>query len=464
MTRRTTAHASRALPRRSFLGTALGAATLRGMGVSLALPAFESLRAPRAWAGAEPAAAIRMAFVYAPNGVIEKRWKPEGAGADYTPGPTLEPLSGLRQDFQVVSGLAHRNGTAGPDGAGDHARAMSTILTGTRPRKTAGSDIRAGVSVDQVAAHAIGHQTRFPSLELTCDAVRRSGECDSGYSCAYSFNMSWRSATQPATPEANPRLVFERLFGAGPGADRARNLTARLVERRSILDFVADDARRMADSLGHDDRHKFAEYIDGVRQIERQIERLESFGVPAAPDVDLPDRPPALHRDHIRLMADMMVLAFQTDSTRIATLVLSSDGSNRTFPEIEVTEGHHGLSHHQDDPEKIEKIARIDRFYVEQFAYLLQRLKEAKDAGGKPLLDSSMVVYTSGLSDGNHHRHTDLPLVLAGQAGGRLATGRHLLLPDEQPMSNLFLTMLDIVGAPVERFGDSTGRLDAVCG
>jgi hypothetical protein len=254
------------------------------------------------------------------------------------------------------------------------------------------------------------------------------------------------------------------IFGAGSGQDRAKNLTARLSQRRSILDFVAADAQQLSGTLGHDDRHKFAEYIDGVRQIERQIERLESFGVPNAPEMELPDRPPSLHRDHVRLMADMIVLAFQTDSTRIATLVLSSDGSNRTFPEIEVKDGHHELSHHQDDADKIAKISRIDRFYVEQFAYLLGRLKETKDAGGKPLLDSSMVVYTSGLSDGNHHRHNDLPLILAGSGGGRLTPGRHVLLPGEQPMTNLFLTMLDIMGTPVDAFGDSTGRLDAVCG
>jgi hypothetical protein len=450
----------RGLSRRAFLG----AAVVRGTGVALALPAFESLMAGRAVAGADATAAVRMAFVYAPNGVIVKDWKPTGVGTDYTPGPTLEPLAGLRGDFQVVSGLAHRNGTAGRDGAGDHARAMATILTGTRPRKTAGSDIRAGISVDQVAAQRIGRQTRFPSLELTCDTVRRSGECDLGYSCAYSFNMSWRSETQPATPEPNPRLVFERLFGAGTGEERARNLMARLAERRSILDFVADDARRLAGRLGHDDRHKFAEYVDGIRQIERQIGRLESFGVPHAPEMELPERPPALHRDHVRLMADMMVLAFQTDSTRVATLILSSDGSNRTFPEIEVTDGHHALSHHQGDPDKIAKIARIDRFYVEQFAYLLGRLKETKDAGGRPLLDSSMVVYTSGLSDGNRHQHIDLPLILAGSGGGRLAPGRHVLLAEEQPMANLFVTMLDIVGAPVDTFGDATGRLDGVLG
>lgn len=457
MSGRTGGQVIRGASRRAFLE----ATAVRGVGVALALPAFESLLAAEPTAGSA-AAAVRMAFVYAPNGVIMKDWKPTGVGADYTPGPTLEPLADLRGDFQLVSGLAHRNGTAGRDGAGDHARAMATILTGARPRKTAGSDIRVGVSVDQVAAGRIGHLTRFPSLELTCDAVRRSGECDSGYSCAYSFNMSWRSETQPATPEPNPRLAFERLFGAGTGVERAQNLTARLAERRSILDFVADDARRLANRLGQDDRHKFAEYVDGIRQIERQIERLEAFGVPLAPETELPDRPPALHRDHVRLMADMMVLAFQTDSTRIATLVLSSDGSNRTFPEIEVSDGHHALSHHQDDPDKIAKIARIDRFYVEQFAYLLRRLKETKDAAGRPLLDSSMVVYTSGLSDGNQHRHNDLPLILAGAGGGRLAPGRHVLLADEQPMSNLFVTMLDVVGAPVDTFGDATGRLDGV--
>jgi hypothetical protein len=403
-----------------------------------------------------------MAFVYVPNGVHVDRWRSLGDGRGYTLGPTLEPLSNMQDHFQVVSGLAHRNGTAGADGAGDHARATATILTGMRPRKTAGSDIRVGISVDQLAAQAIGRETRFPSLELSCDAARKSGACDSGYACAYSFNMSWRSESQPATPEANPRLVFERLFGAGRGVERSQSLAARREGRRSILDFVAEEARGLRGRLDAADRRKLDEYLTGIREIESQIARFDRMPVPNVADLELPDGPPPSYGEHMRLMADMLVLAFQTDSTRIATLMFAHDGSDRTFPEIGVGDGHHSISHHQDDGEKLEKIARIDRFYAEQFAYLLRRLHEARGADGRSLLDHSMIVYASGLSDGNRHRHDDLPVILAGGAGGRLATGRHLQLPNEQPMSNLFLTMLDLMGAPVDRFGDSTGPLDAV--
>jgi len=448
------------LQRRGFLQRL----AMRGLGVSIALPAFESLTAARSLAAGGDAVddAVRMAFMYVPNGVNVPRWRPAGEGAEYTLGPTLEPLDGFRRDMQVISGLAHRNGTAGPDGAGDHARAMATILTGTRPRKTAGADIRAGISVDQEAARRLGHLTRFPSLELSCDATRKSGECDSGYSCAYSFNMSWRSETQPVAPESNPRLVFERLFGTGTASERRASLEARTVGRRSILDFVAADAKRIAGSLSTPDRRKLDEYVTGVREIEQQLERVERFGIPEVADVDLPAAPPGSYRDHIRLLADMLVLAFQTDSTRIATLLFAHDGSNRTFPEIDVRDGHHALSHHQEDPEKLERIARIDRFYIEQFAYFLERLRATTDARGRSLLETSMIVYASGLSDGNRHRHDDLPVILAGHGGGRLAAGRHLQLTGEQPMTNLYMTMLDIAGAPVERFGDSTGPLDAV--
>ncbi len=451
------------MPRREFVRTTV----LRGLGTAVALPAFESLL-PRGRAAAATRDAVtdalRMAFVYVPNGVNVQKWKAPDASGPGGLGETLSALADFRSEMQIVAGLAHRNGTAGPDGAGDHARAMSTILTGARPRKTAGADIHVGISVDQLAAQKIGGQTRFPSLELSCEGSRQSGSCDSGYACAYSFNMSWRSETQPATPEANPRLVFERLFGAGKAAERRASLEGRLAERRSILDFVADDARRVSGRLASGDRRKLDEYLTGIREIEQRLERLESFGIPDVADRDLPAAPPPSHRDHIRLLMDMLVLAFQTDSTRVATLLMAHDGSNRSFPEIEVRDGHHALSHHQNDPDKLDKIARIDRFYVEQFAHLLGRLRETKDVRGRPLLDTSMIVYTSGLSDGNRHRHDDLPVVLAGRAGGRLKPGRDVLLPAEQPMSNLFVTMLDILGAPVERFGDSTGRLDAVCG
>lgn len=447
---------SHGISRRRFLaGTAL-----RGFGTAVALPALGSLRV--AGAASADVAPVRMAFVYVPNGVNVDRWRSDGEGRDYTLGPTLEPLGAVRDQVQVISGLAHRNGTAGPDGAGDHARATATILTGARPRKTAGADIRAGISVDQFAAQRIGRGTRLPSLELSCDAVRSSGACDSGYACAYSYNMSWRSESQPATAESNPRLVFERLFGAGRGGERAQSLAARREGRRSVLDFVAEEARGLAAGLDAADRRKLDEYLTGIREIETQLDRFDALPVPQVPDLDLPDGPPPSYGEHMRLMADMLALAFRTDSTRVATLMFAHDGSNRTFPEIGVGDGHHSISHHQDDPEKLTKIAAIDRFYAEQFAHLLRRLAEAKEADGRSVLDHSMIVYTSGLSDGNRHRHDDLPVILAGNAGGRLATGRHLRLSDERPMADLFVTMLDLVDAATDRFGDSQGRLDEI--
>jgi hypothetical protein len=403
-----------------------------------------------------------MAFLYVPNGVIVDRWRSTGAGRDFQLGTSLEPLESFKKDLQVVTNLGHKNGTAGGDGPGDHARASATILTGARPFKTAGSDIRVGVSVDQVAAQRIGQETRFASLELSCDGVRKSGGCDSGYSCAYQFNIAWRSPTQPATPESNPRLVFERLFGKGSREERAANMAARLELDTSILDFVADDARRLAGRLDGADRLKLDEYLTGVREIEQRLVRLERLGLPDVPDRELPDAPPKAYGEYVRLLADMLVLAFQTDSTRVATLLLAHDGSNRTFPEIDVREGHHHLSHHKGDEAMIEKLARIDRFYIEQFAWFLDRLRSTPDVDGRSLLDNSMIVYTGGLSDGNRHRHDDLPLLLAGRAGGSLAAGQLLDLPEPRPMSDLFVTLLDVVGAPVERFGDSTGRLDAV--
>jgi len=434
---------------------------LRGVGAAVALPAFESLASVRADVVAGAGVPTRMAVLYVPNGVFMDRWRPVGEGRDFALGPALESLMPFRERLQVISGLSHRNATAGSDGAGDHARAMATILTGARARKTAGANIRAGISMDQVAANAIGHQTRFPSLELTCDESRKSGNCDSGYSCAYQFNMSWRSPTQPATPELNPRAVFERLFGSGSVAERESIFAARRARRRSILDFVAADARAVERRLGLADRRKLDEYLAGVREIERRVERFDQ-PVDGVPELDLPDRPPEAFRDHFDLLSDMLVLAFRTDSTRIATFILSHDGSNRTFPEIGVTESHHEISHHQHRPERLDLIARIDRYYAERLAALLAKLAAVPEADGRSLLDHSMILYTSGICDGNRHNHDDLPVVLAGGAGGRLATGQHLRLPGERPMSDLFLTMLDLVGSPQARFGDSSGELAEV--
>lgn len=447
---------------------------LHGAGVALALPALESLRAPRVAGGTRRRprvdrgsrggtdAPTRMAVIYVPNGVNQKEWRPGGVGADYRLGRSLTPLEPFRDDLQVITGLAHRAGFTATDGGGAHARAMATILTGVRPRKTAGADIRAGVSFDQVAAATIGDATRFSSLELSCDGVRKSGSCDAGYSCAYSFNMSWRSPRQPAVPESNPRLVFERLFGAGTGAERTANLAARVERQRSILDFVLDEVALLQPRLGRSDRARLDEYLGSVRAVEKQLEKFERLKPPVVDDHDLPETDPEEYTRHIRLLADMLVLAFRTDSTRIATFILAHDGGDRTFPEIGVDDGHHTLSHHRGNRDNLEKIARVDRYYAGQLAYLLGKLRDAEEPGGGTLLDHSMVLYASGISDGDKHRHDDLPVILAGHAGGRLDAGRHVKLSGEKPMANLFLTMLDLMGAPQPAFADSTSTLGDV--
>ncbi len=445
-------------------------AFLRGLGAAVALPTFASLfprsalAAPSAHAARTASGApLRLAFLYVPNGVNVARWFPVNDGPDYQLSPTLEPLAQFHDHFQVLTGFEHRNGWAGPDGAGDHARAMATILTGARPRKTAGSDIRVGISVDQVAAQHIGHLTRFPSLELSCDGVRRSGVCDSGYSCAYQFNLAWRNESIPVPPESNPRLVFERLFGAGTdAAERRRNHALRQERQQSILDFVIEDARQLHRELGRRDQAKLDEYLTSVRDIERRVEASEQFGELPDPGANSPDGIPGAYQDHIRLMMDMLVLAFQTDSTRVATFMLAHDGSNRSFREIGVSDGHHSISHHQGHEDKLEKIARIDRFYTEQFAWFLQRMRETRDSEGGTLLDNSMIVYCSGLSDGNRHNHDNLPVLLAGQGGGVFHPGRHLKVGDKTPMTNLYVSLLHQMGVTVPRFGDSTGALKDV--
>lgn len=440
---------------------------LQGLGACLALPAFESLGAGRVLAAQEsvlPLAAtasgapLRMAFLYIPNGVIQPTWWPGGEGADFQLARTMQPLEALKSKFQVLGGMDHVHATAGPDGPGDHARANGTFLTGVRVKKTAGADIHAGVSIDQVVAGEVGHLTRFPSLELSCDAVRKSGNCDSGYSCAYQFNLAWKSPSTPLAPEPNPRLVFERLFGAGSPGERRENLLARKAQQRSILDFVLDDARSLGTQLGNRDKRKLDEYLDGVREIEARIERAERFGETPDPAQATPGGIPSNYGEHVQLMFGMLHLAFQTDSTRVATLLLAHDGSNRSFPDINVPEGHHNLSHHQNKQEVMDKISDIDRWYVAKLAEFLQKLDETPDVDGRSLLDNSMIVYGGGNADGNRHTHSNLPVILAGGGGGTLTPGRFAQL-GSQPMSNLFLSLADRMGVPeLPRFGDSTGR------
>jgi hypothetical protein len=441
---------------------------LRGLGACMALPAFESLLVPTARAAGlaqktAAAAPVRMAFMYFPNGAHQDYWWPKGEGSAFEFSQTMTPLNALKHRIQVIGGLDQVNATAGPDGAGDHARANGTFLTGVRVKKTAGADIHAGISIDQVVAKQIGHLTRFPSLELTCDAVRKSGNCDSGYSCAYQHNLSWRSPSTPMAPEPNPRLFFERLFGAGAHGERQKNMQMRQQQQRSILDFVMDDARDLQRQLASRDRQKLDEYLTSVRELEKRIDSAEKFkDVVPDPNVPTPAGIPASYQDHMDIMYSMLALAFQTDSTRIATFLLAGDGNNRAFTEIGIPEGHHYLSHHRGDHDMMEKLAQIDLWYMKQFAGFLQKLEETKDVDGNSILHNSMIVYGCGNSDGNRHTHVNLPIILAGGGGGSLSTGRYLKA-DGKPMCNLLLSLADRMGAKnVERFGDSTGRFDTI--
>ena len=436
---------------------------LRGVGTALALPWLEAM-APRSTAAAPSAAApTRLAYVYVPNGVHLPDWTPTATGAGFDLPATLEPLRAHRDDLLVLSGLSLDPARAHGDGGGDHARAMASFLTGSHPRKTGGADLRAGVSVDQMAARAVGQGTRFASLEIGCEGGRDSGQCDHGYSCAYQVNLSWRGESSPATKEVDPGLVFERLFGdrnrggAGPSADR------RARRDRSLLDFVADDARRLRDRLGVADRRKLEEYLTGVREIERRIDSARPTIEVGQARLARPAGIPADYREHLRLMADLLVLAFHADLTRVATFVFANDGSNRSYGAIGVPEGHHDLSHHGQDDRKYAGIAAINRFHVEQFAYLVGRLKVVREGDGT-LLDHSLVAYGSGISDGNAHTHDDLPILLAGRGGGTIQPGRHLRSPSGTPLTNLHLSLLDRMGVPAVAFGDSTGRLAGLDG
>lgn len=448
-----------ALSRRTFL---------RGLGAAVALPALESFWTPASFAadGAKLAttatgAPLRFGVVYFPNGAIQPNWWPKGEGSNFELAETMKPLEAVKSKMQILGGLDHNHAKPGPDGAGDHARASGTFLTGVRVKKTAGSDIRAGISIDQVMANQIGHVTRFPSLELSCDAVRKSGNCDSGYSCAYQYNLAWRSPTTPVAPEPNPRLLFERLFGSGKHGERTESLARRQAQQRSILDFVLDDARALQKQLTARDKQKLDEYMVSIREIEQRIQKAESFRIPD-PKMDTPAGVPGDFAEYIQVMFDMMLLAFQTDQTRVATLLLANEGSNRPFSEIGIAEGHHYLTHHQNDEDKIKKVAAIDRFYVEQLGKFLTKLDQTKDVDGNSMLHNSMIIYGSGNSDGNRHTHTNLPLILAGNGGGTLTAGRYHRYNNE-PMSNLLLSLADRMGAGnVERLGDSTGRLAQV--
>jgi len=430
---------------------------LRGLGVSLALPWLEATSTIAKAAVVAPSP-TRMAFIFVPNGVVMNNWVPKTEGYGFELSPTLQPLAPVQDDLMVITGLTHDKGRANGDGAGDHARSASVFLTGSQPRKTDGEHIRSGISVDQLAAKAVGQNTRFSSLELGVDPGRMAGNCDSGYSCAYSSNISWSGESNPVGKEVNPKLVFERLFGGGKPSEVDKSQQQREALQKSVLDFIADDAKRLQSKLGRNDNRKLDEYMTGVREVERRIGTRTAKPVDIHVDYAIPDGIPGDYQDHMRMMCDLMVLAFQTDSTRIATMMFANAGDNKNYRKIGVAEVHLDLSHHADTPEKLEKISQINRFHIQQLSYLLTKMKSIRE-GERNLLDNSMVVYGSGISDGNRHNHDNLPILLAGSGGGTIDTGRHLRYDLETPVCNLFMSMLDRMGVDAPFIGDSTGRL-----
>jgi len=447
----------RHFPRRKFL---------RGLGTVAALPFFESLLPVGKLLGATTAAGkafpTRMAFIYIPNGANMAYWTPQTTGANYETPYTLAPLESFKKDITVISMLDNNQANEFGDGGGGHARASASYLTGVHPKKTAGSDIKAGISVDQIAAAGIGDETKLSSLELSCDHGQRAGTCDSGYSCAYQFNISWRSDTMPMNPEVDPRLAFERLFGGADDATTKEAKAKRELYNKSVLDYVLDDAKQLNQSLSGNDQRKLDEYLSAVRDVERRIEASEKYAVNLPPG----QRELKLLGDynfeaHARLMMDIMALAFQTDATRVSTFILGHDGSNRPYPAANIAEGHHDLSHHRNDPQKLTKLAIINRYHMEQYAYFLGKLKAVKEGDGT-LLDNCMVLYGGGLSDGNSHTPENLPMVLAGKGGGRIASGQHIHMGELTPITNLYRSMLDVMGVPTEKIGDSNGKLEEV--
>lgn len=428
----------------------------------MALPFLEAML-PKALAVTSPKAPIRMAFLYVPNGMHMNEWTPKQVGADFDLPYIMDPLRSHKNDIMVLTGLTQDKGRNNGDGPGDHARAAATWLTGAQPLKSESSQIRLGVSADQVAAESIGSDTRFASLEVGLEPGRQGGKCDSGYACAYSNNISWRSDTTPSGKEINPRLVFERLFAAsnpkamGPAAARREKY------KRSILDFVMEDAQALGAKVGGSDKQKLDEYMTAVREIERRVEAAErSMAAARASGLidgyDVPDDVPESYEAHSRLMLDMIALAFQTDTTRVATCMLSNEGSNRAYHNLNITRGHHELSHHQGNPENLRQIRDINRFHIRQLSYLLNKLKSMPEGDGT-VLDNSMILYGSALADGDRHEHENLPLLMAGRGGGRIVPGRHLRYASETPMCNLLLSMLNIAGVNATRHGDSTGIL-----
>ncbi len=438
----------KALPRRMFL---------RGIGAAVALPMLDSMTP--AFAASTAKAPVRMGFVYVPNGMDIRNWNLDYEGKLGSLSRIMKPLEPHREDITVLGNLTHNNGRALLDGPGDHGRCCGSYLTGIQPKKSM-ADIHAGISCDQIVANQIGSQTRFPSLELGMEDTRQAGDCDSGYSCAYTNNLAWRSETQPLPPVLDPRALFERLFGADAGLS-AEERVRRNRYRRSILDFVSDDTRKLQHDLGPTDRRKLDEYLSSIREIERMIERAEKDNAQIEPGMPKPYGVPADFAEHFKLMTGMLTVALQSDMSRVFTFLVTREGTSRSYREIGIADGHHPLTHHRNDPALMEKVTQINTYHVQQFAGWVEKLKSIKEGDGS-LLDNCMIVYGAGLTDGNKHNHEDLPTVLVGRGGNYIKPGVRKVYRRETPMSNLFLTMMDRMNVRVEHFGDATGRLNGL--
>ncbi|MBI4905942.1 MAG: DUF1552 domain-containing protein [Acidobacteria bacterium] len=443
----------KSLPRRMFL---------RGMGTAVALPFLDAMAPAMSNSRVTGKPPVRMAFVYVPNGIDMRNWTPAEDGPLPVELPRiLKPLEPLRKDITVLSNLTHNNGRALLDGAGDHGRCCGAYLTGVQPRKTY-VDIKCGISMDQIVANSIGSQTRFPSLEVGMEDARQAGDCDSGYSCAYTNNLAWRSETQPLPPVLDPRAMFERLFG--DGAELTPEQRARRTRfRRSILDFVSEDTKKLQGNLGPTDKRKLDEYLSSIREIERQLEKAEKDNAQINPGMSKPYGVPADFAEHFRLMTDMITVAFAADLTRVVTFLVTREGSSRAYREIGIPDGHHPLTHHMNKPDMMEKVAQINTYHTKQLSAWLQKLKGTKEGDGS-VLDNSMIIYGAGLSDGNRHTHEDLPTLMIGRGGNNwIKSERRVTYRRETPMSNLFLTMMDRMGVKdIEHFGDASGRLNGL--
>ncbi len=431
---------------------------LKGLGVTVALPLLDAMTPALATAAEKVKAPTRMFFGAVPNGIEMKAWKPTGVGKDFEFTRILKPLEAYREDLLILTGLAHRTGASKE--AGDHARAGGNYLTGVHPKRTTGADIEVGISVDQLAAQALGNKTRLASLELGCEATRMVGSCDAGYSCAYQNSLAWRTPSTPMPPEINPRLVFERLYGSLESSLDPKTQAALNEDRKSVLDYVNERTKKLVSTLGPTDKRKIDEYLTAIREIEKRIARVENDNRQLTPEIAKPNGIPANFADHVRLMHDLLIVAFQSDITRISTMLYSREGSNRAYPELGFTDGHHPITHHRYIPELVEKVTKINTYHLEQFAYFIGKLKSIQEGDGT-LLDHCMIVYGSSHSDGNRHSHVDLPTIVVGRGNGALKTGRHIVYP-ETPMTNLFLTLLDKMGVPTDKLGDSTGKLQGL--